>query len=64
MSGDQLTQVAMASETKGAEPAAAPAEEPELTEQQIIGHYRGLRGECSKLAAKISELESDVNEHQ
>ena len=56
--------MAMASETKGAEPAAAPAEEPELTEQQIIGHYRALRGECSKIAAKISELESDVNEHQ
>ena len=56
---------AMASEQKsGAEPPAAPTEEPELSEQEIIGRYRAMRTEIQKTAQKIAELEQDVGEHQ
>lgn len=35
-----------------------------LTEQQIIGTYRGMLGDVSQMRRKISELEQEMSEHQ
>eukprot|EP00937_MAST-01D_sp_MAST-1D-sp2_P000182 g182.t1 len=49
----------MASETKAGEAEA----EQEISEQQVIAHYKALRTEIQRCAAKISELEQDLTEH-
>ena len=40
------------------------AQQQQLTEQEIIATYRGMRSEIKQLAEKMSELEMEVNEHQ
>lgn len=35
-----------------------------MTEQQIIGVYRGMLGEVSQMRRKIAELEQEMSEHQ
>ena len=40
------------------------AQQQQLTEQEIIATYRGMRAEIKQLADKMSELELEVNEHQ
>lgn len=35
----------------------------QITEQEVIATYRGLKSEIKQLAEKIAELEMDVNEH-
>ncbi len=39
-------------------------EPQEMTEQQIIGTYRGMLGDVNQMRRKISELEQEVSEHQ
>jgi len=34
-----------------------------LTEDQIVGRYKQLRGELGAISQKINELEADANEH-
>lgn len=36
----------------------------EMSEQQIIGTYRGMLGDVNQMRRKISELEQEVSEHQ
>ena len=36
----------------------------EMTEQQIVGTYRGMLGDVNQLRRKIAELEQEVSEHQ
>lgn len=36
----------------------------QLTEQQVIGTYRGMLGDVNQLRKKIAELEQEVSEHQ
>ncbi|CAN0404759.1 unnamed protein product, partial [Hapterophycus canaliculatus] len=38
--------------------------EQEMSEQQIIGTYRGMLGDVNQMRRKISELELEVSEHQ
>lgn len=35
-----------------------------ITEQQVIGTYRGMLGDVTQMRRKISELEQEVSEHQ
>lgn len=35
-----------------------------ITEQQVIGTYRGMLGDVNQIRRKISELEQEVSEHQ
>lgn len=35
-----------------------------ITEQQVIGTYRGMLGDVNQMRRKISELEQEVSEHQ
>lgn len=35
-----------------------------ITEQQVIGTYRGMLGEVTQMRRKISELEQELSEHQ
>lgn len=51
-------------ESKTAGAKVGESEAQEMTEQQIIGTYRGMLGDVNQMRRKISELEQEVSEHQ
>lgn len=39
-------------------------EEQQITEQQVIGTYRGMLNDVNQMRRKISELQQEMAEHQ
>lgn len=50
-------------ESKGGDGAGGDGRD-QITEQEVIGTYRGMLADVNQMRRKIAELEQEVSEHQ